>query len=101
MKVSVLIVLVTSMLVVVSALRSVKEVGGTLGKGLKKVASGTIIDTILIITYMFLEAGNRGMLDDDQVRLFFLFFGVLGSVLLILGYLQIYKIAKQLKLFTV
>lgn len=101
MKLSVLTVLITSLLVIVSAVRSVKEVGGTLGQGLKKVAGGTIIDTILIIIYMLLEAGNRGFLNDNQVRFFFLFFGVVGSTLLISGYLQIYKIAKRLKLFTV
>jgi len=98
---SYLIVIVPTALVVTTALLSAKETGGTLGQGLKKIAAGSIIDTILIMTYVLLERGNRGLLDEGVIQAFFLISGLAGSILLILGYLQIYRITKQLRLFTV
>ncbi|MCL4375113.1 hypothetical protein M1523_04620 [Patescibacteria group bacterium] len=100
-KASFLTLLVSSLLVVYHAMRSAKTLGGTLGQGLKKVAAGTTLDTIMIITYMLLERGDRGILNDEQIRLFFVTVGIFGAALLIAGYLQIYRISKRLKLFTV
>ena len=101
LKIGFIAVFSSSLLVVVNAVLSAKAMGGTLGKGLKKVAAGTIFHTILIVTYFLLEDGNRGFLTDQQISAFFVVIGVSGSILLILGYLQIYKIAKRLKLFTI
>lgn len=94
-----IIVFVINALVIVNAIMSAKTLGGELGKGLKKIAAGTTFHVILIITLIALESGSRGSLSDNQVSLFFMFSGLFGSSLLILGYLQIYKISKKLKLF--
>lgn len=99
-KTSYLAVVIPTLLVVVSACISARSLGGTLGSGLKKIAAGTIIHTTIIMTYILLERGEKGMLDDTQVRLFFMISGLLASILLILGYIQVYKIANKLKLFT-
>lgn len=98
---SFLAVLIPTTMVIVSAIASAKAMGGTLGNGLKKIAAGTIVDTTVITTYIVLQNGNRGILDDNQIRLFFVISGLLASLLLISGYVQIYKITKKLKLFTV
>lgn len=100
-KLSYLFVLVPTLLIIFSAFASAKQMGGKLGTGLKKVAAGTVIHSIMIVTFTLLELGYRGVLEDKQVQIFFLVSGILGAVLLILGYLQIYQIAKRLKLFTV
>ena len=94
-------VLVPTTMVIISAVASAKAMGGTLGLGLKKIAAGTIVDTIVITTYIVLQNGNRGILDDNQIRFYFIVSGLLASLLLISGYVQIYKITKKLKLFTV
>ncbi len=96
-----IVVLGISALVIRSALVSAKAMGGTLGQGIKKIAAGTIAHTILIATYFLLEGGNRGILTDEQVSVFFIILGTVGSMLLALGYVQIYRVAKKLKLFTV
>lgn len=101
LKATYFVLLIPTILVIVSALLSAKQLGGTIGLALKKIAAGTIIDSILIVTYSFLEKGIRGVLDENQVRLFFILSGMFASILLISGYLQLYKISKRLKLFTV
>ena len=95
------ILLIPTILVIISAFLSAQQMGGTIGYALKKIAAGTIIDSILVVTYSFLEKGLRGVLDENQVRLFFLISGLFASLLLISGYIQLYKISKKLKLFTV
>ena len=72
--------------------------GGTLGKGLKKIALGTIVDSILIATYIFWERGAQGIIDEKIMKYFFLGSGIFASAFLIIGYYQIYKISKRLKL---
>ncbi|HZZ98396.1 MAG TPA: hypothetical protein VFG51_00520 [Candidatus Saccharimonadia bacterium] len=94
-------VLIPTTMVIVSAVASAKAMGGTLGQGLKKLAAGTIVETVIITTYIVLANGNRGLLDDNQIRAFFVVSGLLGSFFLIWGYAQIYTITKKLKLFTV
>ncbi len=94
-------VLVPTLLIIVSAAASAKQMGGTLGEGLKKIAAGTIIHTIMIVAFIFQEIGFQGMLQEFYVQMFFLSSGILGAILLILGYLQIYRISKKLKLFTI
>jgi hypothetical protein len=94
-------VLIPTTLVIVSAVASAKAMGGTLGQGLKKLAAGTIVETTIITTYIILANGNRGLLNEDQIRVFFVASGLIGSFFLIWGYIQIYSIAKRLKLFTV
>ncbi len=100
-KISFLCLLTSSLFVIFNAMRSAKTLGGTLGQGLKKVAAGTVLDTIMIVTYLLLERGDRGVLNDEQIRLFFISVGIFGAILLISGYLQIYRVSKRLKLFTV
>jgi len=99
-KIGFISVFFTGALVIFNAYLSAREIGGSLGQGLKKVAAGTIAQTIIILTFLLLERGNRGFLTDEQVRAFFIITGLSGSVLLILGYVQIYRIAKKLRLFT-
>jgi len=94
-------VIVSSVLVIIHAVLSAKALGGTLGQSLRKIAAGTIIHTILFVTYTLLEKGNRGVLNEEQIRLFFMFAGLFGSSLLFAGFLQLYNIAKKLRLFTV
>lgn len=98
-KISFIAIFVSSLAVVINAILSAKALGGELGMGLKKIAGGTIAHVIVIITFLSLEKGGRGLLNDDQVKLFFMITGLFGSSLLILGYLQIYQISKRLKLF--
>ncbi len=93
--------IISSILVIRHAVLSAKALGGTLGQSLKKITAGTIIHIIIFVTYLLLERGNRGMLTDEQISLFFLFTGLFGSILLFLGFWQLYQIAKRLKLFTV
>ncbi|MFH0863808.1 MAG: hypothetical protein V1858_01815 [Candidatus Gottesmanbacteria bacterium] len=99
-KISYLLFIVPTFLVILSAFMSAKEMHGTLGQGLKKVAAGSIVDTIIVAAFLALEKGNRGLLNDFQIRMFFAFAGAFGAFLLISGYLQIYKITKRMKLFT-
>jgi hypothetical protein len=75
--------------------------GGSLGEGIKKIAAGTIIHTVMILAFVFQELGFRGLLQSFQIQFFFLTCGLLGALLLITGYFQIYRIAKKLKLFTI
>lgn len=100
-KLSYMFVLVPTSLIIGSAILSAKQMGGSLGEGIKKIAAGTIIHTIMIVAYVFQEWGFQGALKSTQLQMFFFSCGLLGAVLLILGYVQIYKIAKRLKLFTV
>ncbi len=98
-KSSFFIVFISSLIVIFNAILSSKTLGGELGKGLKKITAGIIFHTILILTFLALEQNNRGLLTDDQIRMFFLFAGLSGSAFLFFGYLQIYKISRKLKLF--
>ncbi len=93
-------VILPSIIVFVTAILSAKAMGGTLGAGIRKISAGSITHTILIMTYILLEQGNRGILDDTTVRGFFMVTGTAGSIFLIFGYLQLYRIARKLKLFT-
>jgi len=99
-KISYLVLIVPTILVIISAILSAKSMGGTLGQGIKKIAIGTIVDTILVTTYLLLEKGYQGILGSYEIRIFFVASGLFASVLLIGGYIQIYSIAKKLKLFT-
>lgn len=99
-KVSYLIFIIPTAMVFVIAILSAREMGGTLGMGLKKVAGGSIIDTALVMAFLALEHGARGILSDSWIKQFFLIGSILGSLLLITGFYQIYKISKKLKLFT-
>ena len=101
LKISYLVVILPTILVVITALLSANEMGGTLGQGLKKLAIGSITHTILIATYILLEQGYRGILNESIIKFFFLFSGLFGAIFLGWGYLQIYKITKKLKLFTI
>ncbi len=98
-KISYLVLIIPTILVVVSALISAKEVGGTLGQGIKKIAAGSIIDASLLMSYILLERGYVGLLSATEVRIFFVLGALLGSSFLIVGYIQIYRITKRLKLF--
>ncbi len=99
-KISYLLAIVPTLLVIVTALISSKALGGALGQGLKKIAFGSIVQTILFALYLILERGNRGLLTENEVRVLFMVGAGFGSLLLIWGYIQIYKIAKKFRLFT-
>lgn len=100
-KSSYLFVLIPTLLIIISAVVSAKQIGGSLGDGIKKIAAGTVIHTVMIVAFVFQELGFRGMLKSTDIQIFFLVCGLLGATLLIIGYVQIYRIAKKLKLFTV
>lgn len=100
LKASYLIFIIPTALVFVTALLSAKEMGGTLGQGLKKIAGGSVIDTALVMTFLALERGQRGLLSDSWIQGFFLAGGMVGSLLLVAGFYQVYRISKKLKLFT-
>lgn len=92
-------ILIPTLLVIITAVMSAKEMGGRLGQGLKKIAAGTIIHAVLFVLYLWLERGNRGLLKEADTQVFLTAAGLLASLLLAFGYLQIYKITKRLKLF--
>ncbi|MDQ5951302.1 MAG: hypothetical protein QG639_579 [Patescibacteria group bacterium] len=100
-KTSYLFVLVPTLLIIISAIISAKQIGGSLGDGIKKIAAGTVIHTVMILAFVFQELGFKGVLQSSQIQLFFLTSGLLGALLLIWGYAQVYRVAKKLKLFTV
>lgn len=100
-KTSYLFVLIPTLLIIVSAIISAKQIGGSLGGGIKKIAAGTVIHTVMIVAFVFQELGFKGLLKSEQIQFFFLVCGLLGAVLLIIGYIQIYRVAKKLKLFTI
>lgn len=100
-KASYFLVLLPTLLIIISAIVSAKQLGGSLGEGLKKIASGTVIHTIMIVAFVFQELGFKGMLQSSQIQIFFLVCGLLGAGLLIMGYAQIYSISRKLKLFTI
>jgi len=97
---SYLLLIVPTVLVVISGIMSAKSMGGSLGQGIKKIVIGSIVDTILITTYLLLQNGYMGILNSNEIGIFFLFSGLFASILLISGYVQIYRIANKLKLFT-
>jgi len=99
LKFSVLLVLIPSLLVIVNAILSAKELGGELGKGLKKVAAGTICYVTLYGTIIIKELLPFETMTDSQARFFFVFVNLFASVLLITGFYQMYKISKKLRLF--
>ncbi len=100
LKTSYLALIISSFFVIINAVRSAREMGGSLGLGLKKIAAGTILYTISFIVYLALEEGLRGMLSDEQIRLFFILTGLVASTFLITGFLQVYRITKKLRLFS-
>jgi hypothetical protein len=99
-KVSYLVFIIPTLLVVVTSILSAKAMGGTLGKGLRKIAAGSIIHTSIISAYLLIEAYSQEPLNENLIRFSFVVNGIAGSILLILGFVQLYRIAKQLKLFT-
>lgn len=70
-KASYFIMAIPTILVIIIAILSSQEMGGTLGRGLKKIALGTIVDSILIGTYIFWERGAQGMIDQKIMNYFF------------------------------
>ncbi len=101
LKLSYFVAAIPMAFVILSAFLSAKQMGGTLGEGLKKIAAGSIIHTIIILTYILIEKGARGFLNEQVVGIFFFIGGTSGAAFLISGYSQMYKLAKRLKLFTV
>lgn len=97
-KASYFVMAVPTVLVIIIAVLSSREMGGTLGKGLKKIALGTIVDSIVVATYIFWERGAQGLINENVMKYFFLGAGIFASSFLIFGYYQIYEITKRLKL---
>lgn len=88
-----------SSLLIVIAILSAKAFGGRLGKGLKKIAGGTILHAALFVLLVLLEQGWQINLNPDHLRLFFFVIVIFGSTIMIWGFYEIYKIGKELKLF--
>lgn len=83
----------------ITAALSARNLGGELGNGLKKIAAGTIIYVIVYITIIVKEIMPFETMTAMQMRFFFIFSNLLGSVLLIFGFRQMYKVSSRLKLF--
>lgn len=99
--VSYYLVLIPTILVTFASFRSPRSLGKKLDKGLKKIALGTTVYTAVFLVYVLIRGGSEGLLPENYVTLFFVVSGIFGSILLILGYTQIFKVSKKLKLFTV
>ncbi|HUW22281.1 MAG TPA: hypothetical protein VMW41_06485 [Candidatus Bathyarchaeia archaeon] len=99
-KVSYLIFIIPTVIVTVTAVLSAKEMGGSLGRGLKKIAAGTIINTSLVTALLVLEQFYPNFYDESLIKYAFAANGLIGSIFLILGFVQVYKITKRFKLFT-
>lgn len=99
LKLSILIVFIPSLLVIFNAVLSAKTLGGELGKGLKKIAAGTICYVMILLSVVTNEHGPAGILNDEQMKIYFMSGNVIGSILLMFGFLQIYRVSKKLKLF--
>ncbi|MBI2029714.1 hypothetical protein HYT02_04815 [Candidatus Gottesmanbacteria bacterium] len=93
------IVITSSIIVIFNAILSAKNLGGELGKGLKKIAAGTIFYVLLILTLLAIEFNFPLGMSQTQVRIYFIFVNICGSMLLALGFLQIYTVSKKLRLF--
>ncbi len=99
LKFSFWLILIPSLFVLFSAVVSAKSLGGELGAGLKKVAVGTITYVILYLTIVVKEYFQYETMSEANLRLFFLFVNIFGSVFLIWGFYQIYRVSKRLRLF--
>lgn len=99
LKLSYISVLTPSVIVMITAALSARNLGGELGNGLKKIAAGTIIYVIVYITIIVKEIMPFETMTAMQMRFFFIFSNLLGSVLLIFGFRQMYKVSSRLKLF--
>lgn len=91
--------IICSILVIVNAIISAKTLGGELGKGLKKIAAGTIFYVMLFLTLLALETDVQLALSPELTRIYFIFVNIAGSALLISGFLQIRRVSKKLHLF--
>lgn len=94
-----IIIFISGLTVIVNAILSAKTLGGELGMGLKKIAAGTIIYVILFLTIIAIERSSDIFLSEEQARIYFMAINLFGSILLITGYVQIYRISRKLKLF--
>lgn len=99
LKIAVVVIFGSSILVVINAILSAKTLGGPLGKGLKKIAAGTITYVILFLTILIIQNQGEQILIQDSSRLYFMAVNIFGSLLLISGYIQIYRTSKKLNLF--
>ena len=96
---SVFLVLTTSIVLIVIATLSAKAMGGRLGMGLKKIAAGSIMHAILYFLLILFQNGWGTTLNAEQLRYFFLIVSASGSIMLIAGFYQLYKLSRELKLF--
>lgn len=99
LKLAFLLVFIPSLLVIINAFLSAKNLGGELGVGLKKVAAGTITYMILYTTILAKEAFQYETMSEGELRLFFIVVNIVASALLIIGFYQIYRVSKRLRLF--
>jgi hypothetical protein len=99
LKLSFLFILIPSMFVLVSAVLSAKSLGGELGTGLKKIAAGTVCYVILYLTVLAKEVFQYETMPVDQLRVFFIVVNIVASSMLVLGFVQIYRVSKRLRLF--
>lgn len=99
LRVALFLVFALSSLLVVIAILSAKSLGGRLGMGLKKIAGGSILYAALFVLTILIDRGWGIVLNPEHFRLFFMGIALFASFLLILGFYQIYKISRELKLF--
>lgn len=99
LKIFLAVIFISGLTVIINAILSAKTLGGELGKGLKKIAAGTIIYVVLFLTILFMEKNTDIFMTEEQARIYFMGINLFGSVLLISGYIQIYRVNRKFKLF--
>jgi len=99
LKTFLVVIFISGLTVIINAVLSAKNLGGELGKGLKKIVAGTIVYVILFLTILFMEKSTDIFLTEEQARIYFMGINLFGSILLISGYVQIYRVSRKLKLF--
>lgn len=98
-RVALFLVFALSSLLIVIAILSAKSLGGRLGLGLKKIAGGAILYAALFVLSVLLDQGWSTILNPLHLQYFFMGTALFASLLLIMGFYQIYRISKELKLF--
>lgn len=99
LKTFLVLIFISGFTVIINAILSAKTLGGELGKGLKKIAVGTIIYVVLFLTILLMEKNTDIFMTEEQARVYFMAVNLFGSILLISGYIQIYRVSRKLKLF--
>lgn len=90
-------VMVLSLLVIVNALVSSKNLEGELGKAVQKIAAGVVFYLLLILTLFALNFNYPLNLTQTQLQVYMIFLNTTGSLLLTHGFIKLFAMRKQLK----